>query len=49
MNIKKQNITIEQLKVFCDEYDKLRGKYPESYFEGEAVFEFICKRLNIII
>lgn len=33
----------EALKALCDSYDKVCGMYPESYYEGAALFEYYCK------
>jgi hypothetical protein len=32
----KKSITLDELKQFCIEYDKINGEYPEHEFEGLA-------------
>ena len=39
-------MTLEELKVLCDEYDAEYGEYPENILEGVAVYEFIKKKLT---
>ena len=40
-------IQIEKLKELCINYDDYFGNYPESQFEGVAVFNFICEKLGL--
>ena len=42
-------LTKDELKRLCDDYDNRYGAYPESEFEGEAVYEFILAKLQKII
>jgi len=35
------------LKSLCKQYDKEYGSYPESYFEGEAIYQFFCEKNNL--
>ena len=30
----------EKLKALCDKYDDRYGEYPESTYEGSAIYEF---------
>lgn len=39
-------LSLEQLKQFCQEYDKQYGKSPESYYEGKSLFIFIREQLT---
>ena len=38
-------LNIEELFELCEEYDATYGDYPESIYEGKAVFEFIMEKL----
>lgn len=35
-----EKIFEEKLKAVCDKYDDRYGKYPESRYEGSAIYEF---------
>jgi lysyl-tRNA synthetase class I len=39
-------ITLEQLKQLCEDYDKAEGLFPESEKEGQSVYDFIEEELN---
>lgn len=36
--------TIEQIKEFCMEYDKLVGTWPETVYQGCSVYNFILAK-----
>jgi hypothetical protein len=36
-----KTFTLTELKGLCADYDERWGAYPESDYEGKAVFEFI--------
>ena len=38
-----------ELKKVCDKYDAVKGDYPESCFEGEAVYEFVVKQTKTLV
>jgi len=44
MRMKK--ISLEELEILCNDYDSNHGEYPESIYEGDAVFQFIKEVLN---
>lgn len=37
---------LQRLKELCDEYDSLHGPYPESTYEGKAIFKYVEARLT---
>jgi hypothetical protein len=39
-------ITLKRLKELCELYDHQYGSYPESKFEGEALYDFIEQELT---
>lgn len=39
-------INKEELKKLCLEYDKKAGYYPESEFQGYALYEFFLEKLG---
>jgi hypothetical protein len=41
-----EKFTLEDIKRLCLQYDKLYGYYPESYYEGMALYEFIIDSLD---
>lgn len=34
----------KKLKELCDLYDEVTGEWPESRFQGQALFEFYNER-----
>ena len=42
-----KSITIDRLIDYCKAYDEIYDSYPESFYEGEAVLDFIleCEEL----
>ena len=44
--MKRKIISIKELKKICDEYDNANGVFPESRFEGCAVYNFICEKIS---
>ena len=41
-----RTITLEELRRLCHEYDKETGSYPESEYQGQAVFESLYERIT---
>lgn len=39
--LKNEYIQVDQLRRLCKIYDVVNGKYPESTFEGESVYNWI--------
>lgn len=39
-------MTLEELEVFCREYDDKHGFYPEHRFEGLSLFDFIKAKVT---
>ena len=37
-------LDLAELKKICDEYDGEYGMYPESDYEGNAIYEFAVER-----
>lgn len=35
------------LKSLCQKYDTSYGQYPESTYEGKAIYEFFCEENNL--
>ena len=42
----KMLMKLEDVKRYCVEYDQEYGEYPESYKEGDAVWEWIKARIK---
>lgn len=40
-------LTIEELKILCQNFDKEYGMWPEDKYQGKSVYEFILSSLNI--
>ena len=40
-------ISLNELKKMCKEYDRVNGQYPESFYEGLAVFRFIVEQMQL--
>ena len=34
-------LSLDFIKLLCQAYDEICDSYPESYFEGEAVYDWI--------
>ena len=47
------NLNLEEmqkyLKSLCEDYDKEYGRYPESSYEGRALYEHFCEKNNDLI
>ena len=41
-----KEIDFNKLKELCEKYDKEEHDYPESEWEGESLFEFICHEMG---
>ena len=45
------NLNLEEmqkyLKSLCEDYDKKYGRYPESSYEGRALYEHFCEENNL--
>lgn len=41
-----QTYTLADIRRMCLEYDKKSGRYPESTYEGQSVYEFMLKKLT---
>jgi len=39
-------LSIQALRELCEAYDRKRKSWPESEFEGWAVFRFICEEVK---
>ena len=39
-------IRIEELKKICEEYDYIKGIYPESKYEGKTIYDFVCDKVK---
>lgn len=41
-----EKLFLEKLKDLCQSYDYRYGSYPESYYEGKAIYEFCLESQN---
>jgi hypothetical protein len=44
--MKNKVITLKKLLKLCKEYDFVKGKWPESVWEGMSVYEYIIEQIN---
>jgi hypothetical protein len=42
----RKTISLDSLKQICEKYDKQFGKFPESEFEGNDVYEYVIDFLE---
>ncbi len=41
-------ILAEELKKLCLEYDKEKGCYPESKYEGQSLYMFLLEKIGLV-
>jgi hypothetical protein len=42
----KTYLTLDELKKICEHYDECMGAWPESKFEGKAIYEWVIRKLE---